>query len=86
MTNDYSSNIRELFTFLECSSVFGETDIAKPQAEHKQMTTSLIPKTEYEHPDAFDEMLRLHVRWVYEKHGNDFTKPAEVLKALLNTV
>ena len=86
MAYDYPGNVRELFNLLERASVMDETDFARLLAEHRQLTASLMPKSEVAYPDNLEEMTRRHVRQTYEKCGKNLAKTAEALGAARNTV
>lgn len=86
MAYDYPGNVRELFNLLERASVMDEKDFNRLLVEHRQLTASLLPKTEVEYPDNLEEMTRQHVRQVYEKCGSNLTKTAAALGVARNTV
>ena len=86
MDYGYPGNVRELFNLLERADVLGENDFARLLAEHRQLADSLAPKDEVEYPDSLEEMTRRHVRWVYDRCGQNLTKTAEALGVARNTV
>jgi DNA-binding NtrC family response regulator len=86
---DYPGNVRELLNLLERATVLGETDFAALLDEHKQMNADLADNVTRELADAPDELdaaIRLHVRRVFDKCGQNLTKAAEALKVSRNTV
>ena len=85
---DYPGNVRELLNLLERASVLEELDFAKLLKEHKEMTANLktVDKKVEEIPDELEAAIRIHVKRVYAKYGNNLTKAAEALKAARNTV
>ena len=87
MGYDYPGNVRELLNLLERASVLEEADFARLLADHRQATGGLQPPTaDMEAPDKLEEMVRWHVRRVYDKCGKNLTKTAETLGAARNTV
>ena len=87
MGYDYPGNVRELLNLLERASVLEIADFSRLVADHRQATGGLQPTTaDMEAPDKLEEMVRWHVRRVYDKCGKNLTKTAETLGAARNTV
>ena len=86
MDYDYPGNVRELYTLLERAFAYGETDYRKLINEHKRLNAALLPETTTEVPDNLDEVIRLHIRRVYEKYNKNVTHTADALGIARNTV
>jgi len=87
MAYDYPGNVRELLNLLERASVLEMTNFAQLLADHRQTTGSLRPPQDVSQaPDNLEEMVRWHVRRVYDKCGKNRTKTAETLGVARNTV
>ena len=87
---DYPGNVRELLNLLERASVLGEEDFTALLNEHKEMNAGLVePGAAIEGGDVSDELdtaIRLHVRKVFDKYGQNLSKTAQALKVARNTV
>lgn len=83
---DYPGNVRELFNILERASVLEITDFTKLIAEHREMSSSLVPHYEPEIPDDFESAARLHVKRVYAKYDGNLTRTSAALGLARNTV
>lgn len=89
MDYDYPGNVRELLNLLERATVLGEEDFAALLSEHKEMNAGLVDASVSElagTPDELDATIRLHVRKVFDKYGQNFSKTAAALKVARNTV
>ena len=87
MGYDYPGNVRELLNLLERASVLEIADFSRLVTDHRQATGGLQPPpADMEAPDKLEEMVRWHVRRVYDKCGKNLTKTAETLGAARNTV
>ena len=86
---DFPGNVRELINVLERATVFKTEDFAALMVEHRQMNAGLVDDIAPEVksvPDELDEAIRLHVRAVYEKYGENVSKAAAALKITRNTL
>ena len=57
--------------------------------EHKEMNAGLLGGLEPKSgriPDKLEDAIRLHIRRVYEKYGQNLTRAAEALDVSRNTV
>ena len=89
---DYPGNVRELLTLLERAYMTDESDYRKIVAEHKAMNAGLKAKGKEaiesngdDWPENMKEAMRLHVRRVMKKYGNNLTLAAEKLGVSRNT-
>ena len=90
---DYPGNVRELLTLLERAYMTDESDYRKIVAEHKEMNAGLKAKKQAtiesdgdDWPEKLKETMRLHVRRVMRKYGNNLTLAADKLGVSRNTV
>lgn len=89
MEYDYPGNVRELLNLLERATVLGETNFAALVNEHKEMNAGLTDNAASElasAPDELEAAIRLHVRRVFDKYGQNTSKAASALKVARNTV
>ncbi|MGI6495116.1 MAG: sigma 54-interacting transcriptional regulator [Kiritimatiellia bacterium] len=89
MEYDYPGNVRELLNLLERATVLGETDFTALVNEHREMNAGLADNASSElasAPDELDAAIRLHVRRVFDKFGQNTSKTAAALKVSRNTV
>lgn len=89
MEYDYPGNVRELLNLLERAIVLGEDDFTALVNEHKEMNAGLTDNAASElasAPDEMDAVMRLHVRRIFDKYGQNLSKTAEALKVARNTV
>ncbi|MBR3776939.1 MAG: sigma-54-dependent Fis family transcriptional regulator [Kiritimatiellae bacterium] len=89
MEYDYPGNVRELLNLLERATVLGEEDFTALVNEHKEMNAGLTDNAASElasTPDEMDAVIRLHVRRIFDKYGQNLSKTAEALKVARNTV
>ena len=89
MEYDYPGNVRELLNLLERAMVLGEKDFIALINEHKEMNAGLTDNATSElasTPDEMDAVIRLHVRRIFDKYGQNLSKTAEALKVARNTV
>ena len=89
MEYDYPGNVRELLNLLERATVLGEEDFTSLVNEHKEMNAGLTDNAASElasMPDEMDAVMRLHVRRIFDKYGQNLSKTAEALKVARNTV
>ena len=87
MAYDYPGNVRELINLLERANVLEIADFSRLMDDHRKTTGQLKPPQDApEAPDHLEEMVRWHVRRVYDKCGKNLTKTAETLGAARNTV
>ena len=89
MEYDYPGNVRELLNLLERAMVLGEEDFTALVNEHKEMNAGLTDNAASElasTPDEMDAVMRLHVRRIFDKYGQNLSKTAEALKVARNTV
>ena len=86
---DYPGNVRELINLLEQASVLGESDFDALLREHRELNAGLVDRpqvTDGEVPDKLEDAIRIHIRNVYAKCGNNLTRAAEALGVSRNTV
>jgi transcriptional regulator with PAS, ATPase and Fis domain len=90
MEYDYPGNVRELLNLLERATVLDEQDFSALLAEHKEMNAGLLEETASyaldSQPDELDAAIRIHVRKVFDKYGQNLSKTASALKVARNTV
>ena len=89
MDYDYPGNVRELVNILDRATALEENDFALLMREHKEMNAGLAGGLELKSgrvPDKLEDAIRLHVRRVYEKFGQNLTRAAEALDVSRNTV
>ena len=89
MDYDYPGNVRELVNLLDRATALGEDDFAALMREHKEMNVGLSGGLELKSgriPDKLDDAIRLHVRRVYEKFGQNLSRAAQALDVSRNTV
>ena len=89
MDYDYPGNVRELINILDRATALEEDDFEILMREHKEMNAGLAGNLELKSgriPDKLEDAIRLHVRRVYEKYGQNLTRAAEALDVSRNTV
>ena len=89
MDYDYPGNVRELINILDRATALEEDDFGFLMREHKEMNAGLSGGLELKSgriPDKLEDAIRLHVRRVYEKYGQNLTRAAEALDVSRNTV
>ena len=89
MEYDYPGNVRELVNILDRATALEEYDFDLLMREHKEMNAGLAGNLELKSgriPDKLEDAIRLHVRRVYEKYGENLTRTAEALDISRNTV
>ena len=90
MEYEYPGNVRELLNLLERATVLDESDFGALLAEHKEMNAGLLDETATyaldNQPDELDAAIRIHVRKVFDKYGQNLSKTASALKVARNTV
>ena len=82
---DFPGNVRELFNLLERASVMGESDFSHLLREHWKVSGVEEGRGGAVSSENLNTMIRLHVRRVYEAHGENLTKTAEALGVSRNT-
>ena len=88
-TYAYPGNVRELLNLLERASVLGEEDFTALIREHKEMNAGLFETPADEGAAVSEELavvVRLHVRKIFDKYGQNLSKTASALKVARNTV
>jgi DNA-binding NtrC family response regulator len=88
MDYDYPGNVRELINILDRATALEEDDFDLLMREHKEMNAGLAGNIELKSgrvPDKLDDAIRLHVRRVYEKYGQNVSRAAEALGVSRNT-
>ena len=88
MAYDYPGNVRELLNVLERAVVFKMEDFSELMIEHQQMNAGLQEDApdKSEVPDELDEVIRWHIKKVYQKYGQNVSKAAAALKITRNTL
>ena len=89
MEYDYPGNVRELINILDRATALEENDFDLLMREHKEMNAGLSGGLELKSgriPDKLEDAIRLHVRRVYEKYGQNLSRAAEALDMSRNTV
>ncbi len=89
MEYDYPGNVRELLNLMERATVLGEMDFTALMNEHKEMNAGLTDNAASElaaSPDELEAAMRIHVRHVFDKYGQNLSKTAAALKVARNTV
>ena len=89
MGYDYPGNVRELINLLDRATALEESDFEALMREHKEMNAGLSGGLELKTgriPDRLEDAIRMHVRRVYEKCGQNLTRAAEALDVSRNTV
>ena len=89
MDYDYPGNVRELINILDRATALEEDDFDLLMREHKEMNAGLAGNLELKSgriPDKLEDAIRLHIRRVYEKYGQNLTRAAEALDVSRNTV
>ena len=88
MAYDYPGNVRELINILDRATALEEEDFELLMREHKEMNAGLAGNLELKSgriPDKLEDAIRLHVRRVYEKYGQNISRAAEALGISRNT-
>ena len=86
---DYPGNVRELINILDRATALEEDDFDLLMREHKEMNAGLAGNLELKSgriPDKLEDAIRIHIRRVYEKYGENLTRAAEALDVSRNTV
>ncbi len=89
MDYDYPGNVRELVNILDRATALEEDDFELLMREHKEMNAGLVGGLELKSgriPDKLEDAIRMHIRRVYEKYGQNLTRAAEALDVSRNTV
>lgn len=83
---DYPGNVRELFAILERAAIFEDslTNVINEERATQLGARKAAGKNEL--PDNLEEVIRFHVRNVYEKYGHNVAKTAIALGKAENTV
>jgi DNA-binding NtrC family response regulator len=89
MDYDYPGNVRELINILDRATALEEDDFDVLMREHKEMNAGLSGGLEAKLgriPDKLDDAIKLHIRRVYEKYGQNLSSAAKALDVSRNTV
>jgi len=89
MDYDYPGNVRELINILDRATALEEEDFDLLMREHKEMNAGLSGGLDLKSgrvPDKLEDAMRLHVRRVYEKYGQNLTRASVALGVSRNTV
>ena len=89
MDYGYPGNVRELINILDRATALEDYDFDALMREHKEMNAGLAGGLELKSgrvPDRLEDAMRLHVRRVYDKYGQNLTRAAEALDVSRNTV
>ena len=82
---DYPGNVRELFAVLERAAIFHDS-FTKVIREISEAHANAWAAANVEPPDNLEEVIRAHVRRVYDKYGGNVAKAAKALGKAENTV
>ena len=88
-TYDYPGNVRELVNILDRATALEEYDFEQLLREHREMNAGLTDGACSRSglvPDELEGAVRIHIRKVFDKYGQNLTKAAEALKVSRNTV
>ena len=85
---DFPGNVRELMNLLERAVVLKMADFSKLMVEHRQLNSALEdPSVKKDAvPDELEKVIKLHIRQVYSKYGENSSKAADALKITRNTL
>ena len=85
---DFPGNERELANLLERAVVFRMADFSKLLVEHRQLNSVLEDPSAKKDvvPDELEQVIKLHIRQVYAKYGENSSKTASALKITRNTL
>jgi len=89
MDYDYPGNVRELINLLDRATALEEDDFVRLIKEHREMNAGLTDRAWVDSgviPDNLEGAMRLHVRRVFDKYGQNLTKASKALGASRNTV
>ena len=89
MDYDYPGNVRELINILDRATALEEDDFDVLMREHKEMNAGLSGGLEAKSgriPDKLEDAIKLHIRRVYEKYGQNLSSAAKALDVSRNTV
>jgi len=88
MDYDYPGNVRELINILDRATALDEDDFGLLMREHKEMNAGLAENLDMKAgriPDNLEAAIRIHVRRVYDKYGQNLVRAAEALDISRNT-
>ena len=88
MGYDYPGNVRELINILDRATALEESDFDLLMREHKELNAGLAGNLELKSgriPDRLEDAMKLHVRRVFEKYGQNLTRAADALGVSRNT-
>jgi len=86
---DYPGNVRELINLLDRATALEEYDFAALVKEHKEMNAGLADRALTDSgviPDQLEGAVKLHVRRVFDKYGQNLTRAPQALDVSRNTV
>ena len=85
---DFPGNVRELMNLLERAVVLKMPDFGKLMVEHRQLNSALEDPSVKKDvvPDELEKVIKLHIRQVYSKYGENSSKAADALKITRNTL
>ncbi len=86
---DYPGNVRELINLLDRATALEEYDFTALVKEHKEMNAGLTDRALTDSgviPDQLEGAIKLHVRRVFDKYGQNLTRAAQALDVSRNTV
>ena len=92
MGYDYPGNVRELLNLLERATVFDEMDFVSLLDEHREMNAGLMDDGNGNGGaltfmrDDLESAVRMHIRKVFDKYGQNLSRAADALKVSRNTV
>ncbi len=86
---DYPGNVRELINLLDRATALEEYDFTALVKEHKEMNAGLTDRVLTDSgviPDQLEGAIKLHVRRIFDKYGQNLTRAAQALDVSRNTV
>lgn len=88
---DYPGNVRELLNLLERAAVLDEGDFARLISKHREMNAGLLDGESASAgggivPDELEEIIRRHVRKVFQKYAQNLSRASAALKISRNTL
>ncbi len=86
-TYDYPGNVRELINLLDRARALEETDFAHLIEEHVRINRDLSASGgESALPENLNAAIRVHVKAVFDRHGQNLAETCKALGISLNTL